>query len=194
MNIEQFFLEGLGHQSYLITDEETGNAAVVDPRRDVDVYMQAAHRAGVQITHILETHVHNDYVTGARELAAQTGATIVASAGDPLHYAYRPVREGDDIQVGTLCFSAMETPGHTPHHVSYALYEQDRDEPVVLFSGGSLLAGSAGRTDLFGDVWTLTLARQQYHTLRRLLGTLPGQVRVYPTHGAGSFCAASSNT
>ena len=114
MNIEQFFLEGLGHQSHLITDEESGSAAVVDPRRDVGVYLEAAHRAGVRITHILETHVHNDYVTGARELAARTGATIVASAGDPLHYAYRPVREGDDIQVGTLRFRVLETPGHTP--------------------------------------------------------------------------------
>ncbi len=91
MHIEQFFLEGLGHQSYLITAEESGSAAVVDPRRDVDAYMEAAYRADVRITHILETHVHNDYVTGARELAAQTGATIIASAGDPLHYAHRPV-------------------------------------------------------------------------------------------------------
>ena len=194
MNIEQFFLEGLGHQSYLITDEESGSAAVVDPRRDVDVYIEAASRTDVRIMHILETHVHNDYVTGARELAAQTGATIVASAGDPLHYEHRPVREGDDIQVGTLRFSVMETPGHTPYHVSYTLYEQDRDEPVALFSGGNLLAGNAGRTDLFGDAWTLTLTREQYHTLRRLLDTLPGQVRVYPTHGAGSFCAASATT
>jgi len=194
MHIEQFFLEGLGHQSYLITDEESGDAAVIDPRRDVDVYIEAAHRAGVHITHILETHVHNDYVTGARELAAQTGATIVASAGDPLHYEHRAVREGDESQVGTLRFRVMETPGHTPHHVSYALYEQGRNEPTALFSGGSLLAGNAGRTDLLGDAWTLTLTRQQYHTLRRLLDTLPGQVRVYPTHGAGSFCMASATT
>jgi hydroxyacylglutathione hydrolase len=194
MNIEQFFLEGLGHQSHLIADEASGGAAVVDPRRDVDVYMEAAHRLGVRITHILETHVHNDYVTGARELAAQTGAIIVSSAGDPLHYPYQSVHEGDDIQAGTLRFQVMETPGHTPHHVSYALYEQDSKEPTALFSGGSLLTGNAGRTDLLGDVWTLTLTRQQYHTLRRLLEALPGQVRVYPTHGAGSFCMASATT
>jgi hydroxyacylglutathione hydrolase len=194
MNIEQFFLEGLGHQSHLIVDEASGSAAVVDPRRDVDVYMEAAHRSGVRITHILETHVHNDYVTGARELAAQTGAIIVASAQDPLRYPYRAVHEGDDIQVGTLHFQVVETPGHTPHHISYAVYEQDQREPTALFSGGSLLAGNAGRTDLLGDAWTLTLTRQQYHTLRRLLDTLPGQVRVYPTHGAGSFCMASAST
>lgn len=194
MHIEQFFLEGLGHQSHLITDEASGSAAVVDPRRDVEVYLEAAHRAGVLITHILETHVHNDYVTGGHELAAQTGATIVAGAGDPLHYPSRSVREGDDIQVGTLRFRVLETPGHTPHHVSYTLYEQGRGEPAALFSGGSLLAGNAGRTDLLGDAWTLTLTRQQYHSLRRLLDTLPGQVRVYPTHGAGSFCMASAAT
>lgn len=194
MHIEQFFLEGLGHQSYFISDEESGSAAVVDPRRDVEVYLEAAHRAGMRITHILETHVHNDYVTGARELAARTGATIVASSGDPLRYPYRPVRESDDIQVGALRFRVLETPGHTPHHVSYALYEQERDEPEALFSGGSLLVGNAGRTDLLGDVWTLTLTRQQYHSLRRLLDTLPGQVRVYPTHEAGSFCMASATT
>ncbi len=192
MKIQQFFLEGLGHQSYIIIDEESGSAAIVDPRRDVDIYLEAAHREGARITHILETHVHNDYVTGARELASQTGAVIVASAGDPLRYDYCAVREGDDIQVGSLRFKALATPGHTPYHVSYAMYEQGRDDPIALFSGGSLLSGSAGRTDLLGDAWTLTLTRKQYHTLRRLLDTLPGQVRVYPTHGAGSFCNAST--
>jgi len=192
MEIQQFFLEGLGHQSYIISDDECGAAAIVDPRRDVDIYLAAAQRAGVRITHILETHIHNDYVTGARELAAQTGATIVASAGDTPLYDHRSVQEGDSIAVGTLRFSVLATPGHTPHHISYALYEPGQDTPTALFSGGSMLSGSAGRTDLLGDAWTLTLTRQQYYTLRRLLDTLPGQVRVYPTHGAGSFCSASA--
>jgi hydroxyacylglutathione hydrolase len=194
MKIEQFFLEGLGHQSYIIIDDEGGAAAVVDPRRDVDIYLEAAQRAGANITRILETHIHNDYVTGARELAAHTGATIVAGAGDAPLYDHRSVKEGDAIYVGTLRFTALDTPGHTPHHVSYALYEPGQDTPTALFSGGSMLAGSAGRTDLLGDAWTLTLTRQQYHSLRRLLDTLPGQVRVYPTHGAGSFCNASAVT
>lgn len=192
MNIEQFFLEGLGHQSYLVTEEQSGMAAVIDARRDVEVYLQAAHRAGAHITHILETHVHNDYVSGARELAERTGATIVASAGDPLAYAYRPVGEGDRLTVGAASFQVLATPGHTPHHVSYLLYEPASETPTALFSGGSLLVGNAGRTDLLGEAMTLTLTRQQYQTLRRLLETLPGQMRVYPTHGAGSFCVAAA--
>src|SRR5579872_1964807 len=98
MEIQQFFLEGLGHQSYIVIDDESGMAVVVDPRRDVDVYLAAARHAGARITHILETHIHNDYVTGARELAAQTGAIIVASAGDAPLYDHRSVREGDSIE------------------------------------------------------------------------------------------------
>ncbi|MBO0794313.1 MAG: MBL fold metallo-hydrolase, partial [Ktedonobacteraceae bacterium] len=192
MNIKQFIVEGLGHQSYLVTDKQSGQAVVVDPRRDIDAYLQAAQRQGARITHILETHIHNDYVSGTRELASRTQATIVASALDPLLYAHLPVREDDHISVGSLAFRTLATPGHTPAHVSYLLLESGQASPSALFSGGSLLAGSAGRTDLFGPVLTLTLTRQQFHTLRRLLNTLPGHVRVYPTHGAGSFCMATS--
>jgi hydroxyacylglutathione hydrolase len=193
MNIEQFVIEGLGHQSYYIFDSESGTAAIVDPRRDVDVYLQAAQRTQVRITHILETHIHNDYITGSRELVARTGATIYASAIDPLHYEHQPVREGDHFKVGSLSFTVLATPGHTPEHVSYLLHEPGNQVPTALFSGGSLLAANAGRTDLLGEALTLTLTRQQYHTLRRLLDTLPGQVRVYPTHGAGSFCMSTGS-
>jgi hydroxyacylglutathione hydrolase len=192
MKIEQFFLEGLGHQSYFVTDEQSGIAAIVDPRRDVDVYLQAAQRTGTRITHILETHIHNDYVTGARELAAQAGAMIVASALSELAYEHHPVRDGEQFSVGRLTFSVLATPGHTPEHVSYALYEPEHTELDALFSGGCMLVGNAGRTDLLGEAMTLSLTRQQYQSLRRLLDTLPGHVRVYPTHGAGSFCASSS--
>ena len=194
MKIEQLFLEGLGHQSYLITDAQSGCAAVVDPRRDVDVYLAAAQRAGGQITHILETHIHNDYVTGARELAARTGATIIASALAGLAYPHTPVSDGSRVTVGMLTFGVIATPGHTPEHVSYMLYGPDESTPEFLFSGGSLLVGNAGRTDLMGEAMTLTLTRQQYHSLRRLLETLPDSVRVYPTHGAGSFCMATGAT
>jgi hydroxyacylglutathione hydrolase len=193
MNIEQFVVEGLGHQSYCILDTESRTAAIVDPRRDVDVYLQAAQHAQVRITHILETHIHNDYITGSRELVARTGATIFASAIDPLHYAHQPVREGDHFTVGSLSFTVLATPGHTPEHVSYLLHEPRKEAPTALFSGGSLLAANAGRTDLLGKEMMLTLTRQQYHTLRRLLETLPGQVRVYPTHGAGSFCMSTGS-
>ena len=101
MKIEQFVIEGLGHQSYAILDTQSGEVAVVDPRRDVEVYLHAAQRAQARITHILETHIHNDYITGSRELAARTGATIVASALDPLHYEFQPVREGERFNVGS---------------------------------------------------------------------------------------------
>ncbi len=192
MNIEQFFIEGLGHQSYVISEKESSVAAIVDPRRDVDVYLEAAHRAGVRISHVLETHVHNDYVSGGRELAAKVGAKIIASDGDPLTYADRSVHEGDRVLVGNATFQVLHTPGHTPEHVSYLLYEPGSDTPSSLFSGGSMLVGNAGRTDLLGPAHTLTLTRHQYATLRRLLETLPGQVRVYPTHGAGSFCMSTT--
>jgi len=127
--IEQFVVEGLGHQSYLVTDEASGSAAVVDPRRDVDVYLQAADRADVHITHVLETHIHNDYITGSRELATRTGATIVASGLDPLHYPFTPVREGDQFSLGELTFQALATPGHTPAHISYLLFTRAVEQP-----------------------------------------------------------------
>ncbi len=193
MKIEQFFLEGLGHQSYFVAEEQSGLAAVIDPRRDVDIYLQAASRAGARITHVLETHVHNDYISGWRELAAKTGAKIIASDGDPLVYADQSVREGDRLAVGEAAFQVLHTPGHTPEHVSYLLYEPGSETPSSLFSGGSMLVGNAGRTDLLGPAHTLVLTKQQYATLRRLLDTLPGQVRVYPTHGAGSFCMSTTS-
>jgi hydroxyacylglutathione hydrolase len=192
MQIEQFFLDGLGHQSYVITDGTSGYAAVVDPRRDVDIYLQAATCARARITHILETHIHNDYVTGARELAARTGAAIVGSAAGHLAYEHMPVRDGDHFIVGEVRFQVLATPGHTPEHISYSMYEPDSMVPSAVFSGGSMLVGGAGRTDLLGPAMTLTLTRQQYQSLRRLLDTLPGSVVVYPTHGAGSFCVASA--
>jgi hydroxyacylglutathione hydrolase len=194
MTIEQFYLGGLGHQSYLISDPASGQAAVVDPRRDSDIYVEAAAAQGVRITHILETHIHNDYVTGARELAARTGAQIVTSAAGNVAYADSPVRDNDRVQVGTLTFTVLATPGHTPEHVSYALTEAGQTHPTAVFTGGSMLVGGAGRTDLLGAGMTLTLTREQYRSLRRLLETLPGHVLVYPTHGAGSFCGASAIT
>lgn len=191
MRVEQFFLEGLGHQSYLIADESAKIAAVVDPRRDVAIYLQAADAAGVRIAYVFETHVHNDYITGALEMRERTGATIVNAASAELAYEYRAVRDGDRIEVGALSFVVLATPGHTPDHVSYAVYELDHSSPSAVFTGGSMLVGSAGRTDLVSPGMTLTLTREQYRSLRRLLDTLPDDVLVYPTHGAGSFCGAT---
>jgi len=192
MHVQQFFVEGLGHQSYLVTDEASGTAAVVDPRRDVAIYLEAAERAGARITHVFETHVHNDYITGARELAEPTGAIIVSAVAAGLEYEHLGVREGDRVRVGGLTFAVLDTPGHTPTHVSYAVYEPGREAPQALFSGGSMLVANAGRTDLVSPGMTLTLTRAQYRSLRRLLEALPDDVPVYPTHGAGSFCGATN--
>ena len=190
MRVQQFFLEGLGHQSYLVTDEAAGVAAVIDPRRDIEIYLEAAERASAQITHVFETHVHNDYVTGAMELNARVGATIVSAAAAGVTYDHLGVAGGDSVSLGALRFVAIETPGHTPTHMSYALYADDASEPSAVFTGGSLLVGNAGRTDLVSPGMTIALTRDQYRSLRRLLDTLPASATVYPTHGAGSFCGA----
>ena len=190
MRIEQFALDGLGHQSYLVVDDNTGMAAVVDPRRDVEVYQEAAQRVGARITHIWETHLHNDYVTGSRELEARTAAAIVISAEASPAYTHQPVRDGDRFTLGDITVEVLATPGHTPEHVSYAVYEPDSATAHALFSGGSMLVGGAGRTDLLGPDLTQSLTRQQYHSLLRLLQALPETALVYPTPGAGSFCVA----
>jgi hydroxyacylglutathione hydrolase len=192
MRVEQLTTPGLGHQSYLVAGDTTSEAAVIDPRRDIDVYLEAASRLGVRITKIFETHIHNDYVSGACELAARTGATLVSSADAPVSYAVHGVRDGDRIPVGAVTFTVMATPGHTPEHVSYVAREGEDESSGVLFSGGSLLVGSVGRTDLMGHDLTSTLTSQQYHSVSHLLAALPPEVRVYPTHGGGSFCGAGN--
>jgi hydroxyacylglutathione hydrolase len=193
MRVEQFFLEGLGHQSYVVLDESAHLAAVVDPRRDVDMYLQAAEAADARIGWVFETHVHNDYITGALELCERTGAIIVNAASAGLAYKHQGARDGDRIAVGSLAFVVLATPGHTPDHLSYALYESERETPTAVFTGGSMLVGGAGRTDLVSPGMTVTLTREQYQSLRRLLDTLPSETLVYPTHGAGSFCGATAD-
>jgi hydroxyacylglutathione hydrolase len=188
--IRQFVIEGLGHLSALIADDDAGVAAIVDPRRDVDAYLAAAAEADLRITHVVETHLHNDYVSGARELAAITGASHLIGSGAQLAYAHRPVAHGDEIDVGSLRITALATPGHTPEHVSYALADRSRaDEPAILFTGGSLLVGSVGRTDLLGDEHAIPYARQQFRSLHEVVLAHEDFVGVYPTHGAGSLCS-----
>jgi len=190
MRIRQFVIEGPGHLSTLIADDDAGVAAVVDPRRDVDVYLRAAAEADVRITHVVETHLHNDYVSGGRELAALTGATHVIGAGAELAHDHRGVRHGDTFEVGALRFTVLETPGHTPEHVAYALADTSRaDEPLLLFTGGSLLVGAVGRTDLLGREHALPYARQMFRSLHDVLLPHEDFVGVYPTHGGGSLCS-----
>lgn len=187
VDLEVFVTPGLGDNTYLIASG--GEAALVDPQRDVARFLAAAEHRGVAIRHVLETHVHNDYVSGALEIRRATGAEIDAPAGGRYAFPIRALAEGDDLKVGDLRIVAIETPGHTPEHLSYLVYEEGANEPVAAFTGGSLMVGGAGRTDLLGPEHTDELTRAQYRTLRRL-GDLPGEARVLPTHGAGSFCGA----
>ena len=192
MDLRQFVVEGLGHISALVADEEAGVAAVVDPRRDVDVYLGAARDRGYRITHVVETHLHNDYVSGALELATLTGAQHVHSAAAQLRYTYMPVRQGETFDVGSLRFGVLETPGHTPEHLSYAVTDRSRaDDPLLLFSGGSLLVGSVGRTDLLGAEHAQPYARLMFASLHQRVLRQEDYVELLPTHGGGSLCSKS---
>jgi hydroxyacylglutathione hydrolase len=191
VRIRQFAIEGLGHLSTLIADEGSGTAAVVDPRRDVDIYLDAAAEDDLRITHVVETHLHNDYVSGARELASISGATHVIGAGAALAYEHRPLADREAFDVGRLHFEALATPGHTPEHLSFAVSDRSRaDEPILLFTGGSLLVGSVGRTDLLGEEHAVAYARDQFRSVRDVILGHEDYVGVYPTHGAGSLCSA----
>ena len=190
MRIEQFSIEGLGHLSALVADDEAGVAAVVDPRRDVDIYLDAARTRGLRIVAVVETHLHNDYGSGGRELAALTGATHVIGAGAELRYEHRGMADGASLDVGRLQLTALDTPGHTPEHVVYAVADTTRaDEPVLLFSGGSLLVGAVGRTDLLGEANAIPFARLMHRSLHEVILPMEDFVAVHPTHGAGSLCS-----
>src|ERR1700690_609090 len=190
MFIRQFQIEGLGHLSTLIGDEEAGLAAVIDPRRDVDIYIDAARERGLRISHVFETHLHNDYVSGGRELAVTTGAEHAIGAGAELAYEHRPMRNGDIAVVGGLKFRVLDTPGHTPEHVAYAVADTSRaEEPLLIFSGGSLLVGAVGRTDLLGANHARPYAELMFHSLHDTLLTHEDFVSIFPTHGAGSLCS-----
>lgn len=189
MYLEQFFVEGLGHASYLMSSDETKEALVIDPRRDVQGYVDAAQRAGVKIRYVLETHNHNDFLSGARQLAQMVGAQHVASAAAGLHYPYHPVSEGDELRLGELQIKVFATPGHTPEHVTYVVIDTSRaDVPVLAFTGGDLLVGTVGRPDLLGPELGKKLAPQLYDSLHDKILTLEDYVEVLPTHGAGSLC------
>ncbi len=179
---------GLGDRSYLAHD---GAAAVaVDPQRDIDRMLDAAATAGVRITHVLETHIHNDYVTGGLALARASGAAYVVAAAEEVGFSRTGVRDGDEITAGSLTLTVLATPGHTPGHLSYVLREAG-GEPTAVFTGGSMLFGAVGRTDLISPDQAETLTRAQYNSVRRLAAELPDHAQVYPTHGFGSFCSAT---
>lgn len=180
----------LGDRSYLVHDGRV--ALVIDPQRDIDRVLDLAGAAGVRITHVFETHIHNDYVTGGLALARQTGARYHVNAADPVTYERTPVSDGDVVTVSPgLRVRVLATPGHTYTHLSYVL--EEHGSRTAVFSGGSLLYGSTGRPDLLGPDHTHELVHRQYASARRLAAELPDQARVMPTHGFGSFCSASQS-
>ncbi|MDA8312176.1 MAG: MBL fold metallo-hydrolase [Actinomycetota bacterium] len=181
----------LGDRSYLAHDGEV--AVVIDPQRDIERFLEAADAAGTRITHVFETHLHNDYVSGGLALAEATGATYVLPAAADVEFPRTPAGDGDRFEAGRLALVALSTPGHTPHHVAYALSEAGRAASAV-FTGGSMLFGAVGRTDLVSEAQTDELTRAQYHSVRRLARELPGDAVVLPTHGFGSFCSATPTT
>ncbi len=180
----------LGDRSYIVADGHL--AAVVDPQRDIDRVESLLADRDLRLTHVFETHVHNDYVTGGLELASRAGAEYVLSADEDVAYEHTGARDGDEFAVGGLVVRALHTPGHTPTHLSYVIF--DRGTALAAFTGGSMLYGTVGRTDLISAEMTETLTRAQFHSVRRLADQLSGEVGVHPTHGFGSFCSSTSTS
>ncbi len=188
----------LGDRSYVVHDGTV--AFVVDPQRDIDRVLASLEDAGVRLTHVFETHIHNDYVTGGLALAERTGAAYLLNADDKVSFDRTPVREGDVVEVGDrMRVEAIATPGHTYTHLSYALTVTGSEDPdgsgdqVAVFTGGSLLYGSTGRPDLLGEDHTGSLVRHQWASAHRLAERLPEDAEVLPTHGFGSFCSATQS-
>lgn len=186
--VEVIETSSLGDRSYLASDGEV--AVVVDPQRDVDRVLALAGRLGVRIDTVLETHMHNDYVSGGLELARLTGAEYGVAAADDVPFDHRPLSDGEVVELSPrMQIRAVATPGHTFHHLSYVL--EGQDGPVGVFTGGSLLFGTTGRTDLLGEQHSEQLARHQYASAQKLAAVLPDGAQIWPTHGFGSFCSAT---
>jgi hydroxyacylglutathione hydrolase len=188
--IEPFVDTGLGNSAYLIGSHDTKMGILIDPLRDVDRYLHAASERGIQLTYVLDTHLHADFVSGNREIAHQTGAMIGASAEAQAGFEHQPLTEESVIDLGAFQIRVMTTPGHAPEHISFLLHEPDKKTPSALFSGGALIVGGAARTDLLGPELTQPLAHQLYHSLHHKLLKLPDKLEVFPTHGSGSYCVA----
>ena len=183
----------LGDRSYLVHDGEV--AFVVDPQRDIDRVLELLEDHGVRLTHVFETHIHNDYVTGGLALARRTGAAYFVNEDDEVSFERTPIRDGQAVEVGRrMRVTALATPGHTYTHLSYALTDggDELAESVAVFSGGSLLYGATGRPDLLGEEHTHDLVRHQHASAHRLADLLPDEAGVFPTHGFGSFCSTNS--
>jgi hydroxyacylglutathione hydrolase len=190
MIFEQFYLGCLAHASYLIGSD--GIAAVIDPQRDVEIYLETAQRHNLQIAHVIETHLHADFVSGHVELAARSRATIYLGEGSGARFAHRAVRDGDEIRVGHCALRFLRTPGHTIESVCVLVTDLERGaEPYAVFTGDTLFIGDVGRPDLDETHTPAQLAGLLYDSIHSKLLTLPDSVLVYPAHGAGSMCGRS---
>jgi DMSO/TMAO reductase YedYZ molybdopterin-dependent catalytic subunit/glyoxylase-like metal-dependent hydrolase (beta-lactamase superfamily II)/predicted sulfurtransferase len=201
MILTQHYLACLSHASYLVGDETTGRAVVVDPRRDIGVYLNQAAERGLRIERVIETHVHADFLSGHLELADQTGAVISYGAGADVSFAFEPLEDGQRLSLGEVTLEILATPGHTPESVCVLVWEHSDDPaPCGVFTGDTLFVGDVGRPDLLSsagaDLSPDALARRLYRSLREKLLTLPDATRIYPAHGSGSVCgrALSSET
>jgi hydroxyacylglutathione hydrolase len=186
VNVVPFVREGLGNNSYLIQLGE-GEAALIDPDRSIGRYLEAAGSRGWSIVAVFETHLHADFISGAREAAHATGAQIYLPDGSEARFPHTPLNPGQRVQLQRAVIEPIASPGHTPEHLSY-LVSGERGEPA-LFSGGSLIVGGAARTDLISPQLTEPLTRAQYRTLRFAFSSLSDETFLFPTHGAGSFCS-----
>jgi glyoxylase-like metal-dependent hydrolase (beta-lactamase superfamily II)/rhodanese-related sulfurtransferase len=189
MYFEQFYLTCLAHASYMIGSE--GEAAVVDPQRDVDIYLEAAEESGLKIKYIFETHLHADFVSGHKELAARTGAQICIGVQAGAGFPHVALRDGVEVKVGRVRVRALETPGHTPESLCLVLMEEEKATPWAVLTGDTLFIGDVGRPDLSKTHTPAELAGLMYDSLHGKLMTLPDQTLVYPAHGAGSLCGRS---
>lgn len=193
MFFKQFYLESLGHASYFVGSEQTGEALVLDARRDVQGYFEEARRQGMRIAYACDTHQHNDYVSGICELPARDSVHLLAGARAELGYTVRPMEDGARLDMGEVTFEVLHTPGHTPEHIALLVTDRSRsEEPMMLLSGGALLVGDVARPDLLGDRAQIEHnARDLCRSLRDRILPLPDHVEVYPTHVAGSLCGGN---
>jgi rhodanese-related sulfurtransferase/glyoxylase-like metal-dependent hydrolase (beta-lactamase superfamily II) len=185
-----FVHEGLGNSSYVV-GLGAGTAALIDPDRSVKRYLDAAEALGWRITHVFESHLHADFVTGSVEIGVATGATLLAPVASEVRFPHRGVAQGDSVALAGGTMHTIATPGHTPEHTSYAL--ESAGSPPMLFSGGSLMVGGAARTDLVAPELTDPLSHAQFQTLHHAFNHLPDETMLLPTHGGGSFCSAGAS-
>ncbi len=196
MIFHQRFIPGLAIYSYLVGDEQSQTAAIIDPTRDVEDFLEIANREGLHIKHVLETHVHADFVSGANELKARLGDEVTvhcSGLGGPdwtPPYADHVVEDDDEVQFGNVRLKAIHTPGHTPEHIVWALFDdsRSRETPWLVFTGDFVFVGDVGRPDLLGEEARQVLAHQLYESVFQKLPPLPDYTEIFPAHGAGSLC------